>query len=98
MGWRASLNFNGWQPTTALWNELKQTLTARKDGQPTINDMKDKQFAKETLQEITQNIIDERGAFNLASVRKWLPAYSWFADVDKALSLDEQNAIILKTL
>lgn len=60
--------------------------------------MKDKQFAKETLQEITQNIIDERGAFNLASVRKWLSAYSWFADVDKALSLDEQNQIILKTL
>lgn len=63
----------------------------------TINDMK-KQFAKETLQEITQDIIDEKGAFNLASVRKWLTAYSWFADVDKALSLDEQNEIILKTL
>jgi hypothetical protein len=47
-----------------------------------------KQFAKETLQEITQDIIDER----------WLTAYSWFADVDKALSLSEQNAIILKTL
>jgi len=57
-----------------------------------------KQFAKETLQEITQNIIDEKGAFNLSSVRKWLSAYSWFADVDKALSLDEQNAIIAKTL
>lgn len=39
MGWRAILNFNGWQPTTAPWNELKQILTARKDGQPTINDM-----------------------------------------------------------
>jgi len=64
----------------------------------TINDMKDKQFAKETLQEITQNIIDERGAFNLATVRKWLKAYTWFDDVDKALSLDEQNQIILKTL
>jgi len=64
----------------------------------TINDMKDKQFAKETLQEITQDIIDEKGAFNLSSVRKWLTAYSWFADVDKALSLDEQNKIILKTL
>ena len=89
--------FNGWQPTTAPWNELKQILTARKDGQPTINEMK-KQFAKETLQEITQDIIDEKGAFNLASVRKWLPAYSWFADVDKALSLAEQNHIILKTL
>ncbi len=60
--------------------------------------MKDKQFAKETLQEITQDIIDEKGAFNSASVRKWLPAYSWFADVDKVLSLDEQNQIILKTL
>tara|TARA_S200002703_G_C3783546_1_gene241522 strand:+ start:152 stop:331 length:180 start_codon:yes stop_codon:yes gene_type:complete len=57
-----------------------------------------KQFAKETLQEITQDIIDAKGACNLASVRKWLPAYSWFADVDKALSLDEQNEIILKTL
>ncbi len=63
-----------------------------------INDMKDKQFAKETLQEITQDIIDEKGAFNLSSVRKWLTAYSWFADVDKALTLDEQNKIILKTL
>ena len=57
-----------------------------------------KQFAKETLQEITQDIIDEKGAFNLSSVRKWLSAYSWFADVDKALSLNEQNAIIAKTL
>jgi len=60
--------------------------------------MKDKQFAIETLQEISQDIIDEKGAFNLSSVRKWLPAYSWFPDVDKALSLDEQNATILKTL
>lgn len=57
-----------------------------------------KQFAKETLQEITQDIIDAKGAFSLASVRKWLAAYSWFADVDKALHLDEQNEIILKTL
>ena len=57
-----------------------------------------KQLAKETLQEITQDIIDARGAYNLKGVRKWLSAYSWFADVDKALSLDEQNAIILKTL
>lgn len=97
MGWRASLNFNGWQPTTAPWNELKQILTARNRRATTINDMK-KQFAKETLQEITQDIIDEKGAFNLASVRKWLTAYSWFADVDKALSLSEQNEIILKTL
>ena len=64
----------------------------------TINDMKDKQFAKETLQEITQDIIDAKGAFNLASVRKWLTAYTWFTDVDKVLSLDEQNKIILKTL
>ena len=97
MGWRASLNFNGWQPTTAPWNELKQILTARNRRATTINDMK-KQFAKETLQEITQDIIDEKGAFNLASVRKWHTAYSWFADVDKALSLSEQNEIILKTL
>lgn len=64
----------------------------------TINDMKDKQFAKETLQEITQDIIDARGAFNLKGVRKWLTAYTWFTDVDKALSLDEQNEIILETL
>ena len=35
MGWRATLNFNGWQPTTTPWNEFKQILTARKDGQPT---------------------------------------------------------------
>jgi len=60
--------------------------------------MKDKQFAKETLQEITQDIIDKRGAFNLASVRKWLKAYTWFDDVDKELSLNEQNEIILKAL
>ena len=60
--------------------------------------MKDKQFAKETLQEITQDIIDKKGAFNLASVRKWLKAYTWFDDVDKELSLNEQNEIILKAL
>ena len=60
--------------------------------------MKDKQLAKETLQEITQDIIDARGAFNLKGVRKWLKSYPWFKDIDKALSLDEQNAIILKIL
>ena len=57
-----------------------------------------KQFEKETLQEITQDIIDARGAYNLKGVRKWLKSYTWFKDIDKALSLDEQNAIILKTL
>lgn len=60
--------------------------------------MNEKELAKDALQEITQDIIDEKGAFNLATVRKWLPAYSRFADVDKALSLDEQNQIILRTL
>lgn len=60
--------------------------------------MKDKQFEKEALQEITEDIIDARGAYNLKGVRKWLESYTWFKDINKALSLDEQNAIILKTL
>lgn len=57
-----------------------------------------KEIAKETLERIAKDIISQRGAFNLASVRRWLKSYTWFEDIDKALSLDEQNLIILKTL
>lgn len=37
------------------------------------------------LLEIAKNIIDTRGSFNIEGVKKWLPAYSYYAELKETL-------------
>lgn len=37
------------------------------------------------LLEIAKDIIDERGSFNIEGIKKWLPAYTYYADLKETL-------------
>lgn len=53
---------------------------------------------KEILKEIVQDIKMDKGAINIAMVRPYLRAYSWFEEINEEMPIEEQNEIISQVL